>query len=132
MREEVWFTTTLAALAGGVLWVMANIFSIVFAPTPPDSREIVRAVVGSGFALIAALIGGYFVAPYLIRLNRVDDVETISLIGLFVGMGFWAAVPVVVHLSTRFLPAIFGNLGGVLKTAAEVDAINKAHRDADQ
>jgi len=129
---EVWVTTTLAALAGGVLWVMANIFSIVFAPTPPPQREVVRALAGSAFALISALIGGYFVAPYIVRMNGVVNSETISLIGLFVGMGFWAAVPVVVHLSTRFLPAIFGNLGGVLKTAAEADAISKSKEDATQ
>ena len=131
MKDEIWFSTTLSALAGGILWAMANIFSIVFAPSPPDRREVTRALVGSIFALVAALIGGYFVAPYIIRLNHVEDVETISLIGLFVGMGFWASVPLAVHLSSRVLPTVFGNLGGVLKGASEVDTINPAHRDAE-
>lgn len=125
MKYDVPSTTSLAALAGGALWAMANIFAIVFAPKPPDRRDVVRALVGSLFALIAAVIGGYFVAPWIVWHAGIRDVETISLIGLFVGMGFWASVPVVILVSSKFIPSMFGNLGSVLSTATVASAPSK-------
>jgi MFS family permease len=118
-KIDVGLTTSVAALAGGVLWGMANIFSIVFAPKPPARRDVVRAIVGSLFALVAAVIGGAMVAPWIVRHNGVSDVESITLIGLFVGMGFWAAVPMTIVIVSRLLPAMFGNVGSALINAAE-------------
>lgn len=119
MKDDIGATTSLAALAGGVLWGMANIFSIVFAPKPPAKRDVIRALVGSLFALIAAYIGGAMVAPWVVTQNGVEDVESITLIGLFVGMGFWASVPMTIVLASRLLPSMMGNFGTALSKASE-------------
>lgn len=116
--------TTIAAVMGGLLWGMANVFTIVFAPKPPHRRDIVRALVGALFALVAAVIGGRFVAPWIVRHNGVTDVESISLIGLMVGLGFWASVPMLIVLVTRLLPAIFGGFATSLSSAAKARALN--------
>lgn len=133
MKTDIGATTTLAALAGGVLWGMANIFSIVFAPKPPARREVVRALVGSLFALIAAFIGGAMVAPWVVRHNGVQDIESITLIGLFVGMGFWASVPMTVVLVSRLLPSLVGSAGLMLSKASEtVKPVEQAQTETDE
>ncbi len=119
MKEDSIWTPLLSAIAGGLLWGMANTFSIVFAPKPPPRREVTRALVAMVFALISAAIGGAIVAPWIVRVNHIEDVETISLTGLFVGLGFWASVPLLVSVTSRFLPGLFGRFGNVLSPGSD-------------
>ena len=86
-------TTTLAAGAGGLLWAMANAFAIVFAPSPPDRRSVARACAEAFGSIVAALIGGYFVAPAICIHLHIVQIETVSLVGLCVGIVFWRATP---------------------------------------
>lgn len=104
--------TTLAALAGGVLWAMATVFAVAFAPTPAAHRDVLRACVESVFALVSALIGGWFVAPWIVRNFRIDGVETITLIGLLVGLTFWQAVPIVRTAILTALPSLINRVLG--------------------
>lgn len=128
---NIWLVTVLSAMAGGTLWAMANIFSIVFAPKPPSKREVTRALVGSLFALISSAFGGAIVAPWIVRHNGITDVETIALVGLFVGLGFWASVPLLIAIATKGLPGVFGNIGSMLSKAAatSVDSSRSAEGD---
>ena len=82
-----------AAGAGGLLWAMATAFAVLFAPTPPARRDVARACVESLFSIVAALIGGWFVAPAICLHLHLREIETVSLVGLSVGLVFWRAVP---------------------------------------
>ena len=85
MNDDVRSATTPAAGAGGVLWAMATAFAVLFAPTPPDLREVTRACVEAVFSILAAWIGGWFVAPAICVHLHIGEIETVSLIGLGVG-----------------------------------------------
>lgn len=94
MNSEVQQTTTLAAGAGGLLWAMASAFAVLFAPTPPDRRSVARACAEAAASIVAALIGGWFVAPAICVHLHITEIETVSLTGLCVGLVFWRAVPI--------------------------------------
>ena len=94
MTNSVQTTTTLVAGAGGLLWAIANAFAVIFAPSPPDRRSVMRACVEALFSIIAAFIGGWFVGPSICRHLHTTDLDAVSLIGLSVGLAFWPAVPV--------------------------------------
>ena len=93
-----------AAAAGGALWAMAKVFAVVFAPVPARKRDVVRALVESAFAIASALIGGRFVAPALVRWRGWRETETITVVGLIVGLCFWQAIPLVIRGALALLP----------------------------
>ena len=86
--------TTTAAGFGGLLWAMVSVFTIVGGPTAADARTLRRAIVEAVMSIVAALIGGYYVAPWICLWRHITQTETVSLTGLFVGMVFWKLVPV--------------------------------------
>lgn len=105
--------TSIAAVAGGTLWAMARVFAIVFAPVQPGRRDVYRALVEAVFAIIAALIGGLYVAPYLVRRWEIHDPETIGLVALGVGLCFWQSIPLITALILKYLPNSISRKFGV-------------------
>lgn len=77
-------TTTLAAGAGGLLWAIANAFAIVLAPSPPDRRSGAQACAEAFGSIVAALIGGYSVAPAICIHLHVTQIETVKIAGQLV------------------------------------------------
>ena len=86
-------TTTVAAGAGGILWAMASAFTVLFAPSPPDRRATARAFAEAACSVVAAFIGGWFVAPAICVYAHIQQLETVSLVGLCTGLVFWRATP---------------------------------------
>ena len=83
------------------MFAMATLFTLVAAPVPPSRRDTVKTFVEAVFALISALIGGWFVAPAIVRAYNIVAPESITLIGLLVGLTFWQSVPWVVKASEK-------------------------------
>ena len=94
-------TTTIAAFAGGALWAMASLFISLFGPTAPDGRGVLRAFVEAAFSIVAAGIGGYFVAPGVCVYLRIHQMELVSLVGLTTGLLFWKLIPLAIDLGQK-------------------------------
>jgi hypothetical protein len=105
--------STIAAGSGGALWVMARVFATVFAPSAPVSnREVRRAVVEAVFAMVAALIGGAFIAPAIVDYYAIKDPTRIGLVALVVGMGMWQSIPLLSAVFPRLLSLRLKMLNG--------------------
>lgn len=101
MRDTVQQTTALASLAGGFMWGLARIVTVVFAPIPPKKRDVARAFAEAVCSAVAGAIGGVYVAPALCRYLHVSDIETVSAIAVFFGLAFWQLVPLLIAVVTR-------------------------------
>lgn len=106
-------TEIVGTVAGGVLWGLARIYVATFSPVPPRKRDIAAAVVESTFAMISALIGGYFVSPWVVSALHAKTPETIGLLSVLTGLGFWQAIPTLRALAAHFLPDRIATLLGV-------------------
>lgn len=129
MSDNHSWTTGIAAVAGGSLWAMAKVFAIVFAPTPPSRREVARTFVEAAFSLVAALIGGIYIAPAVVRYYGVQDPETIGLIALAIGLSMWQSVPMLIGALTRTFPLTFFRFFGVAPAQSSPPKVDLGAQD---
>lgn len=106
-------TELYATVAGGVLWGLARLYIAAFSPTPPKRRDVLAACAETTCALIAALIGGKFVAPAIIHTAHITDISTIGLVCVLVGLGFWQSVPFLRAVSVKYLEGRAAVVAGV-------------------
>ena len=66
-------------------------------------RGVTRACVEAVFSILAALLSGWFVAPAICVHLHITEIDTVSPIGLGVGLVFWQAVPIL-KLSSKLQP----------------------------
>lgn len=86
-----------AGAAGGLVSALVHIGVVSLGPEPASPREILRATVEGGFAiLVGALVAGY-VAPQSERFWPGMTPADLRAIGFGIGMGAW-----------RFAPGVFG------------------------
>jgi len=99
---------TVAATAGGFLWALANGLTILIAPNPLKPREAIQALYEGVCSIIAAFIGGYFIAPAVIVYLHIKQIEIVSLISLLIGLILWKITP---SLTTGLIGKVLEWLG---------------------
>jgi len=98
----------LAALSGGLLWTMAKVFAVVFAPSGPvGRRDVLRAFAEGVFSIISALISAAWVSPAFVSVMGIHNEQMIGLLYLVVGIIFWQSVPILILMLSRWFPSTF-------------------------
>ena len=72
----------MAALAGGLLWAIANTYAVVGAPVTPPVKVIVLCLIEAVCSVTAAGITGWNAGAGICDLLHVTDAEVVSVLAL--------------------------------------------------
>ncbi len=89
-----------AGAAGGVIYGMFHLSTILIAGATPSRRDLVLAGVDAAFGIVCGCLVAYFLAPAVAA--KVETVHDLQTIGFVIGVFAWALAPFAYRLARKF------------------------------